>query len=92
MKSKFKLGDALLLLGTVAVFVLSIVLWIFIMTNDQYFNHINQTNRVTEQTKNRRDRIASNCIFLLILMALEMVNYIVYMMLKRICHWNLSKK
>ena len=60
MKSKFKLGDALLLLGTLAVFVLSIVLWIFIMTNDQYFNHINQTGRVTEQTKNRRDRIVSN--------------------------------
>ena len=60
MKSKFKLGDALLLLGTLAVFVLSIVLWIFIMTNDQYFNHINQTGRVTEQAKNRRNRIVSN--------------------------------
>ena len=60
MKSKFKLGDALLLIGTLAVFILSIVLWIFIMTNDQYFHHISQPSRVTEQAKNRRGRIASN--------------------------------
>ena len=60
MKFKFKLGDALLLIGTLTVFFLSIVLWIFIMTNDQYFNHISQTSRVTEQTRSRRDRIVSN--------------------------------
>ncbi|MCT6890810.1 MAG: hypothetical protein M3Z87_14345, partial [Lactobacillus sp.] len=60
MKSKFKLGDALLLIGTLAVFGLSIVLWIFIMTNDQYFNRISQTSRVAEQTRSHRDRIVSN--------------------------------
>lgn len=59
MKSRFKLGDILLLLGTLFVFILSIILWIFIMTNDQYFSHINQTNNVTDQEHNR-NRIASN--------------------------------
>lgn len=59
MKSKFKLGDSLLLLGTLFVFVLSIILWVFIMTNDQYFSHINQTNNVTDQERNH-NRIVSN--------------------------------
>ncbi|WEV70953.1 two-component system activity regulator YycH [Lactobacillus sp. ESL0785] len=55
MRSKFKLGDFLLLLSTLAVFVLSIILWIFIMTNDQYFNHISQTNNLTQQARGRRN-------------------------------------
>ncbi|MEB3365084.1 hypothetical protein SDC49_20585 [Lactobacillus sp. R2/2] len=85
MKSKFKLGDALLLIGTLAVFILSIVLWIFIMTNDQYFHHISQPSRVTEQAKTGGDALLLIFIFLPTLMALEMVNSTVYMILRKIC-------
>lgn len=53
MKFKFKFGDFFLMLGTLLVFGLSIVLWIFVMTNDQYFSHINQTSSVTQQARNR---------------------------------------
>ncbi|BDR59833.1 hypothetical protein [Lactobacillus xylocopicola] len=53
MKSKLKLGDFILLLGTVAVFLLSIFLWIFIMVNDQYFSHVEQTSSVTEHSRSR---------------------------------------
>ncbi|MBA1392750.1 hypothetical protein EQ500_02500, partial [Lactobacillus sp. XV13L] len=53
MKSKLKIGDVLLLVGTLFVFLLSIVLWIFIMTNDQYFSHISQTSSVTQHSRNR---------------------------------------
>ncbi|WEV37065.1 hypothetical protein [Lactobacillus sp. ESL0677] len=53
MKFKFKFGDFFLLVGTLLVFSLSIVLWIFIMTNDQYFSHINQTSSVAQQSRNR---------------------------------------
>lgn len=59
MKLKFKLGDILLLIGTLAAVILSIILWIFIMTNNQYFSHINQTSNVTEQSHSR-NRIISN--------------------------------
>ncbi|WEV41235.1 hypothetical protein OZX56_00420 [Lactobacillus sp. ESL0684] len=51
MKFKHKIGDTLLFLGTGAAFILSIVLWIFIMTNDQYFSHIKQDNNVTQQSR-----------------------------------------
>lgn len=60
MKSRFKFSDILLAIGTIAVFVLSIVLWIFIMTNDQYFSHIDQVGNVTQNSRNRRSRIISN--------------------------------
>lgn len=60
MKSKFKLGDVLLSIGTAAVFVLSVVLWIFIMTNDQYFSRIDQTNNVSQDSRSRRNRIITN--------------------------------
>lgn len=49
MKFKFKLGDFFLLTGTIIAFVLSIVLWIFIMTDDQHFNHIDQPNNATQE-------------------------------------------
>lgn len=60
MKSKFKIGDLLLSLGTVIVFVLSIVLWTFIMTNDQYFSRIDQTSNVTQHAHSQRGRIFDN--------------------------------
>ena len=45
MKFKFKFGDFFLGLATFVVIVLSIILWIFIMTSDQRFSRINQTNK-----------------------------------------------
>lgn len=56
MRFKFKFGDLLLGLGMFIVIVLSIVLWIFIMTSDQRFSNIGQQNQnVTskEQVRNR---------------------------------------
>lgn len=44
MKFKTKITDWLLFLGTVIAIILSIVLWIFIMTNDSRFSQINQSN------------------------------------------------
>lgn len=60
MKSKSKLSDILLSIGTFIVFTLSIVLWIFIMTNDQYFSRINQTNNVSQNSRTQRSRIIYN--------------------------------
>ena len=51
MKFRFKLGDFLLGLGTFIVIVLSIVLWIFIMTSDQRFSNIGQQNQENTTTK-----------------------------------------
>lgn len=45
MKFKSKFTDWLLLLVTAGAIILSIVLWIFIMTNDQRFSQINQADR-----------------------------------------------
>lgn len=57
MKFKFKFRDALLLVATLSVFILSIVLWVFVMSNDQYFSHINQANNVTQhQIRGRRNK------------------------------------
>ncbi|MDE6492935.1 MAG: hypothetical protein K2L37_07290, partial [Lactobacillus sp.] len=56
MKFKFKFGDFFLDLATFVVIVLSIVLWIFIMTSDQRFSRINQTNnQVTRQQARTRN-------------------------------------
>ena len=58
MKFKFKFGDFFLGLATFVVIVLSIILWIFIMTSDQRFSRINQTNnqvtRGQARTKNNK--------------------------------------
>src|SRR5699024_1007720 len=54
MKFKFKFGEFFLVLTTMIVIVLSIVLWIFIMTSDQRFSNIgqqNQNNITKEQTR-----------------------------------------
>ena len=51
MKFRFKLGDFLLGLGTFIVIILSIVLWIFIMTSDQRFSNIGQQNQENTTTK-----------------------------------------
>ena len=54
MKFKFKFGEFFLGLATLIVIVLSIVLWIFIMTSDQRFSNIgqqNQNNITKEQTR-----------------------------------------
>lgn len=48
MKFKFKLSSLLLGLATFLAIVLSIVLWIFIMTNDQRFDHLNQSQNRQE--------------------------------------------
>lgn len=55
MKFKFKFGEFFLGLGTLIVIVLSIVLWIFIMTSDQRFSNIgqNQSGTTKEQLRNR---------------------------------------
>lgn len=51
MNFKFKFSDFFLGLATVAAIVLSVFLWIFIMTNDQHFSRIDQskTNQLTTQ-------------------------------------------
>lgn len=59
MKFKFKFGNFFLFLGTAAAIILSIILWIFIMTNDQRFSHINQSRSSStnqEQLKNRNTK------------------------------------
>lgn len=55
MKFKAKISDALLLLATAIVIIISIVLWIFIMTNDQRFSQLNQSNNSSnrQQVKTR---------------------------------------
>lgn len=42
MKFKLKISNILLHIATVGVIILSLVLWIFVMTNDQRFSHITQ--------------------------------------------------
>lgn len=49
MKFKSKFTDWLLLLVTAGAIILSIVLWIFIMTNDQRFSQINQADSSSKQ-------------------------------------------
>ncbi|TSO25598.1 hypothetical protein FOD82_00550 [Lactobacillus sp. LL6] len=56
MKFKFKFSDLFLEIATVFVIILSIVLWIFIMTSDQRFSHINQTQPVRQQAKTRNSK------------------------------------
>ena len=53
MKFKFKFGEFFLGLATLLAIVLSIVLWIFIMTSDQRFSNIgqNQNNTTKEQAR-----------------------------------------
>lgn len=55
MKFKFKFSNVFLGLATLAAIVLSIVLWIFIMTNDQHFSRINQpaNNEIARQQLER---------------------------------------
>ena len=61
MKFKFKFGDLFLGIGTAVAIILSIVLWIFIMTNDQRFSHIAQSphsssvNRDQLRNRNTKD-------------------------------------
>ncbi len=51
MKFKFKFGEFFLGLATLLAIVLSIVLWIFIMTSDQRFSNIGQNqNNTTKHT------------------------------------------
>lgn len=50
MKFRFKLGDFFLGLATGLAIIVSIVLWIFIMTNDQHFSHLNQQPAATTET------------------------------------------
>lgn len=55
MKFKLKIGDILLLLGTAAAIILSIVLWIFIMTNDQRFSQLKQANNTLRSQEKMRN-------------------------------------
>ena len=56
MKFKSKLSDIFLLIGTIVAIVISIILWIFVMTNDQHFNRFNQSttssNYIHQQSRN----------------------------------------
>ena len=77
MKFKFKFGEFFLGLATLIVIVLSIVLWIFIMTSDQRFSNIgqqNQNNITKEQTRSH--------IFQLLHMVLLMEICVSYMIQK----------
>lgn len=59
MKFKSKLGDVFLMIGTFLAIAISIALWIFIMTNDQRCDRINQSSRSSytrQQTKSRNDK------------------------------------
>lgn len=57
MKFKSKFSDLLLLIVTAIAIIVSIVLWIFIMTNDQRFSQINQANNSSrDQIKNRNTK------------------------------------
>lgn len=53
MKFKFKFGDFFLGLATFLAIVLSIVLWIFIMTSDQRFSNIGQSQNPTTKQQAR---------------------------------------
>lgn len=55
MKFKSKLSDWLLLLATTIAIILSIVLWIFIMTNDSRFSQINPPSSVVNQQVKTRN-------------------------------------
>ncbi|MDN6029336.1 MAG: YycH family regulatory protein [Lactobacillus sp.] len=54
MKFKKDYGDLLLHVATTAAILLSILLWIFIMTSDQRFNRINQPTAVKTSTRTSR--------------------------------------
>lgn len=56
MKFKFKFSDLILEIATVVVIILSIVLWIFIMTSDQRFSRINQTQTTHQQARSRNNK------------------------------------
>lgn len=56
MKFKFKFSDLILEIVTVVVIILSIVLWIFIMTSDQRFSRINQTQPTHQQARSRNNK------------------------------------
>lgn len=53
MKFKFKFGDFFLGLATTLAIVLSILLWIFIMTSDQRFSNIGQDQNSTTKQQAR---------------------------------------
>lgn len=46
MKFRIKISDLLLHIATLAVIILSLVLWVFLMTNDQRSNHIAQPVKI----------------------------------------------
>lgn len=46
MKFRFKLSNLLLHIATLSMIILSIVLWVFVMTNDQRFSHFIQQPKV----------------------------------------------
>lgn len=57
MKFKSKSGDWILLFSSAAAIILSIVLWIFIMTNDQRFSQLNQSDSsITQQARMRNNK------------------------------------
>lgn len=56
MKFKFKFSDLFLEIATIFVIILSIILWIFIMTSDQRFSHINQSQPARQQSRNRNSK------------------------------------
>lgn len=56
MKFKFKFGDLVLQIAMVVVIILSIILWIFIMTSDQRFSRINQTQTTRQQSRSRNSK------------------------------------
>lgn len=59
MKFKFKLGDFFLGLATFLAIALSVVLWIFIMTSDQRFSNIGQSQNTTTKQQARNSSAKS---------------------------------
>lgn len=56
MKFKFKFSDLFLEIATILVIILSIILWIFIMTSDQRFSRINQPPTTRQQSRSRNNK------------------------------------
>ena len=85
MKFKFKFGEFFLGLATLIVIVLSIVLWIFIMTSDQRFSNIGQQIKIISLKSKRVVTILSHYmiyIFQLLHMVLLMEICVSYMIQK----------
>lgn len=63
MKFKFKFSNVFLGLATLAAIILSIVLWIFIMTNDQHFSRINQQSTDDGIARQQLERTRNKSMF-----------------------------